>query len=203
MSGLSLSGLKIGRWLVLSRALDAKGRSQWNCVCDCGTHRVVASNVLQDKRNKQKSCGCWRRERIAMANTTHGLTNSPTWSSWQSMVTRCTNPNSVGYEYWGGRGITICKRWLKFENFHADMGDRPAGKTLDRFPNKDGNYEPGNCRWATPQEQADNRSPTRKCRTHCKRGHELPPKILGQRARRCVVCKESRNASRRKSAWQT
>jgi hypothetical protein len=73
------------------------------------------------------------------------------------MLSRCTNPKATGYENYGGRGITVCSRWWSFENFLRDMGPRPEGLTLDRYPNNDGNYEPGNCRWATPKEQGENR----------------------------------------------
>jgi hypothetical protein len=73
------------------------------------------------------------------------------------MIARCTNPNQTGFaKYYGGRGVTVCERWSQFENFLADMGPRPRGKTLDRFPNPDGNYEPSNCRWATPRQQREN-----------------------------------------------
>src|SRR5260221_8087975 len=84
------------------------------------------------------------------------MSGTPTWKSWDSMIQRCTNKNSPDYPRYGGAGIVICERWMKFENFYADMGKRPDGMTLDRFPDKKGNYEPGNCRWATAAEQQRN-----------------------------------------------
>lgn len=94
-------------------------------------------------------------------NTIHGHTSngtrSRTYSSWCCMLTRVMNKKSSNYKYYGARGVQICTRWLFFHNFLADMGEVPEGKTLDRFPVRDGNYEPGNCRWATPKEQAQNR----------------------------------------------
>jgi hypothetical protein len=87
---------------------------------------------------------------------THGMSYTRTYSSWEHMIQRCCNPNNDSYEDYGGRGITACERWRKFEEFHADMGDCPDGMTLDRYPNRDGNYEKDNCRWATPQQQIIN-----------------------------------------------
>lgn len=90
----------------------------------------------------------------------HGHANpqTPTYRSWYSMLKRCTMPADDAYHKYGAKGIKICERWLKFENFLADMGIRPEGKTLDRYPDKKGNYEPGNVRWATQLEQQANRS---------------------------------------------
>lgn len=84
-----------------------------------------------------------------------------TYQAWKDMRKRCMNPRSSDYHLYGGRGISICERWEKFENFLADMGEAPKGFSLDRFPNNNGNYEPGNCRWATPKEQTLNRQVTR------------------------------------------
>ena len=87
----------------------------------------------------------------------HNRPPTPTYHSWANMLQRCRNPNTPTWKYYGGRGITVCERWLVFEHFLADMGERPAGTSIDRWPNNDGNYEPGNCRWATKQEQTNNR----------------------------------------------
>lgn len=89
----------------------------------------------------------------------HHYHGTPTYVSWSSMKERCNNTNHIHYKNYGGRGITVCERWDLFVNFLEDMGERPEGTTLDRYPDKDGNYEPGNCRWATWQEQNKNRRP--------------------------------------------
>jgi hypothetical protein len=97
------------------------------------------------------------RARVAEQRTAHGRHGTPTYRSWRSMKTRCTNPNHEGYTYYGGRGIRVCDRWAEsFETFLADMGDRPEGTSLDRI-DPDGDYEPGNVRWATASEQRRNR----------------------------------------------
>lgn len=92
-----------------------------------------------------------------MPKVTHGHSGTSLYKTWERMRQRCHNPNSNSYGNYGGRGIVVCERWLSsFENFLADMGERPEGKTLDRYPDNDGNYEPGNCRWATNAEQKRN-----------------------------------------------
>ncbi|MET7347444.1 hypothetical protein [Streptomyces mirabilis] len=118
------------------------------CLCDCGTEHTVHRS---DWGKKVKSCGCLRRESV----TTHGMSDSPTYSTWESMIQRCTNPRCKDYADYGGRGITVCQRWRTFENFLADMGVKPEGRSIDRIDN-DGSYEPGNCRWATLSEQNSN-----------------------------------------------
>jgi hypothetical protein len=121
---------------------------------------------------------------------------TPTYLSWQSMKMRCLNPRYKKFYLYGGRGISICERWkASYENFLDDMGDRPSGMTLDRYPNKDGNYEPGNCRWATQAEQHSNRraySTGHAFKTQCPRGHEYSGGNLyidARGSRSCRQCK--------------
>lgn len=102
------------------------------------------------------SCGCMKRALISKANTRHGRSHSTEHQVWCKMRARCLNSRTTEYPLYGGRGIMVCPRWEVFENFFADMGVRPAGKSLDHIDN-DGNYEPRNCRWATASEQAFNR----------------------------------------------
>ena len=128
--------------------------------------RYAGSTFTKDREEAERAeAEAKRRAREgALAkpgNATHGMSGTPTYSTWIAMKERCTNPEHNHYEDYGGRGITVCAHWLhSFENFLSDMGVRPEGKTLDR---KDGNenYEPGNCRWATDEEQNNNRSNTR------------------------------------------
>lgn len=128
------------------------------CFCPAETVREVRAASLFS--GIVTGCGCVRKERAAASNTKHGGLGTDAYKSWQKMRQRCTDPSGVAYHRYGGRGITVCDRWNDFANFYADMGDRPPGMTLDRI-NSDGNYEPGNCRWATRQEQSRNRSGTR------------------------------------------
>jgi hypothetical protein len=104
------------------------------------------------------------------ASTTHGLSRTSDYKAWHGIIDRCTNPNTLKYAYYGGRGIRVCERWRDYENFLTDMGLRPKGKTIDRHPNKDGDYEPGNCRWATQSEQNINQAPR-------VRRQKLPPGV--------------------------
>jgi hypothetical protein len=156
----SLVGLKVGRLLVVSKAGLRGSRREWLCRCDCGVEKLIVTSHLTSKTTPTLSCGCIHRERVTgaahravmLANViTHGRSKTPTYTSWADMIQRCTNPKREKYPRYGGRGITVCERWLNsFENFLADMGERPDGTTIDRL-NNDGNYDPTNCRWATPR----------------------------------------------------
>jgi len=154
-----ITGQRFGAWLVIRPSVLAdNGVMKWWCRCDCGTERNVFGTAL--RAGKSVSCGCVAHAKAAVDRATHGLSRSPTYKSWRAMWARCTNPKTHGYAEYGGAGIVVCERWKDFANFLADMGERPEGLTLDRFPNKEGNYEPGNVRWATPKDQAFNRSST-------------------------------------------
>lgn len=143
-----ITGLVFGRLTVVSWASTNKCGARWNCLCICGNTVIVNGGHLRS--GTIKSCGCLQRLPFR-----HTLT----YSSWNSMKSRCLNPKFPKYKNYGGRGIKICERWMKFDNFLEDMGERPEDKTLDRYPNNDGNYEPGNCRWATSAEQQHHRKP--------------------------------------------
>lgn len=150
------AGQRYGR-LVAIRFLrrDKHHNFTWLFQCDCGReHEAVIGSV---RFGAIQSCGCLHR----MIATKHGRSKTPEHGAWGAMISRCRNPNVKEYKHYGGRGITVAERWLEFANFFADMGERPSPlHSLDRI-NNNGNYEPGNCRWATAKEQQRNRRTTR------------------------------------------
>src|SRR6266508_728705 len=155
---VDLVGRKFGRLTVTGRAgNDGHGHAMWACLCECGTTITVARGALRTRETQ--SCGCLKRQRTRETHTTHGQSNSPEWRAWRNMRQRCKNRRHPKYRDYGGRGITVCDRWASFENFLADMGPKPSpAHSIDRI-DVNGNYEPGNCRWATPKEQRLNQRP--------------------------------------------
>jgi hypothetical protein len=151
---IELTGKRFGRLIVRAYAGDRK----WSCVCDCDAHHDARGSDL--RKGRIKSCGCLRRELNKTRAIKHGMCGTPEYSSWTSMKQRCLYTCVNGFENYGGRGVTFCEEWRSFLAFFADMGERPPGCSLDRIdPN--GNYEPGNCRWATALQQTHNRRPRR------------------------------------------
>lgn len=121
--------------------------------CDCGNTKEASGSEV--RTGHIKSCGCYRVDLTIAKNKTHGLVKTPSYVSWTAMKTRCTNPNSAAYKNYGGRGIKICDKWMTFEGFLEDMGERPHGHSLERIDNSKG-YNKENCRWATNAEQNRN-----------------------------------------------
>lgn len=155
-----LTGRRFGRLTVLRRSPRA-GKSRWACRCTCGTSvSVVAYNLVH---KVAQSCGCLRDELSSRRNSTHGMKNTPTYRSWQAMISRCENTKHKFYKNYGGRGVRVATAWRRsFETFLRDMGRRPSSAyTIDRFPDKNGNYIKRNCRWATRTEQMRNKRTNR------------------------------------------
>ena len=153
-SKIDLTGQKFGLISVISenKQRNKNGHITYACKCECGVEKDILGSSLRS--GSTKSCGCLQKR----AATKHGMDGSPEYKAWQSMKQRCYNKNNQRYERYGGRGIKVCNRWLNsFENFFNDMGERPAGFSIERV-DFNGNYEPSNCIWASAKSQAINRS---------------------------------------------
>lgn len=167
MSALkNLVGQRFGRLLVLERVGSSKYKEAiWKCRCDCGNEINVVAGEL--KKGSTRSCGCLKKEvasklmkKLVQDNVTHGMSGTPVYRTWASMLQRCTNPNSSYYKNYGGRGITVCDSWHDFQNFYDDVSKLPhfyeEGYSLDRIDNN-GNYELSNVRFADRTTQNRNR----------------------------------------------
>lgn len=179
---IDMVGLVFGRLVVLEQEGNQKtGGAMWRCRCTCGTEVVVYGRSL--RTGNSRSCGCARRETCAAImrerHTTHGLSSSVEFRIWTGIKTRCFNDRSREYRNYGGRGITMCRRWIEsFADFYADMGPRPSSlHSIERKEN-DSDYEPDNCIWAVIAVQASNRRTNRRIEH---RGERL---TLAQWARR-------------------
>lgn len=162
MQLIDLTGRDFGRLRVTGIGGAVNGKRRWYCKCSCGKSLLVDGDSLRSAVTR--SCGCLLRERAgetrAERNRTHGQSRTRAHVTWKAMKARCRNEKSTQWKHYGGVGVSVCDRWVNsFENFIADMGQRPQGMSLDRI-NPFGNYEPGNCRWATPKQQAQNRRKT-------------------------------------------
>lgn len=168
---IDLTGQRFGRLTALTFLGKVKGNDSWLCRCDCGVEKRITQANLRG--GYTQSCGCLRNERIRAKKITHGYTaekllggkRRPEYRVWVSMIRRCTSPKEDSYKNYGAKGISVCDRWRfgengkgGFECFIGDMGDRPSHThSIDRIETS-GNYEPGNCRWATAREQIQTRS---------------------------------------------
>lgn len=166
MRRMDITGQRFGRFIVVSFAVIKGGKSHWLCRCDCGIEKIVSGWNLKhpSSSHRTQSCGCLRRESVAKSRRKHGEAGvSAEYRTWVSLRGRCNCPTNKKYNDYGGRGIKAL--YPSFEAFLEDMGRRPSpGHSIDRRDN-DGNYEPGNCRWATKKEQARNQRPKRLART--------------------------------------
>lgn len=155
-----LTGKRFGRVLVISRAENGKhGAIRWLCLCDCGKYNTSFASGL--KQGIVNSCGCLHKEvlkKIGEKRRTHGLSKSKESYAWQHMRARCYSKKNPQYKNYGARGITVCERWFSFENFLSDMGFAPSKDHSVERIDVNGNYEPGNCKWATWKEQQRNRT---------------------------------------------
>lgn len=148
---------RFGRLVVIEEVLSRKNMRRFFMQCDCGKQKtVLLRNMLNGKR-VTSSCGCLAKENVWNRRRTHNMRKTREYETWHSMKSRCYREKNASYLQYGGRGIKVCGRWINsFENFYADMWDKPTGYSLDRI-DVNGNYEPSNCKWSTCREQCNNR----------------------------------------------
>lgn len=152
MKRLDLTNSRFGKLTVISKAESMQNKTRWSCICDCGNKAIIRTAEL--RRGDTKSCGCLQKDsppRLSHGHNRNGM-RTRTYRIWTGMIARCKYPNRKEYRWYGGKGIKVCDRWMKFENFLNDMGEIPKGMTIDRI-NSDGNYEPKNCQLLS---QSDN-----------------------------------------------
>lgn len=158
---VDIIGQRFGRLVVLEFAGLVSRKAMWKCICDCGEEIICMSSNLRG--GKTTSCGCKRTESTQAALVTHGMTGTRQHSIWKNMLNRCRNENGKDYPRYGGRGITVCDKWLKFEGFWEDMSEGYSDElTLDRIDNDNG-YNKENCRWATDVLQRHNKKKRAGC----------------------------------------
>jgi len=161
MRQVDLHGQRFGSLTVVRRAgYDSIGSRLWDCECVCGRVVAISTARLRHKHYPTNSCGCMRGINISNAVRDHGMSNTKIFRVWQGMIRRCTSETHDDYPRYGGRGIEVCERWQKFQNFFDDMEYAPPGMTLGRIDNDRG-YEPANCRWETQEQQQNNRRSNR------------------------------------------